>query len=196
MSSRRIACLLLGLWLGAGLLMAWVATQDLQSADKMAAHPDLAAAVQLKSLGASQALPLLRYLAAEQTRTNLETWGTIQLAIGSFFFFFMLFGTNQGKLALAIALLMTLIAFGQRLFVIPEILTRGRALDFVAQAPHRQQIQLNVLHYAYSLTEVVKGGLGLILAGIMVWRTGERTSVNTRQQVNAVDKADYRHVNR
>src|ERR1039458_7055732 len=79
MSCRRMACLLLGLWLGAGLLMAWVATQDLGSADRLAAHPDLAAAVQLKSLGANQTLPLLRYLAAEQTRNNLETWGTVQL---------------------------------------------------------------------------------------------------------------------
>ena len=195
MSSRRMACLLLGLWLGAGLLMAWVATQDLGSADRLTAHPDLAVAVQLKSLGANQTLPLLRYLAAEQTRDNLETWGTVQLFVGSFFFFFLLFGTNQGKFSLAVALLMVLIAFGQRLFLIPEILSRGRALDFLAQIPVHQRTQLDVLHYAYSLTEVVKGGLGLILAGILIWRTGGR-SLNARQEVQLVDKADHGHVNR
>src|ERR1039458_388059 len=182
MSSRRMACLLLGLWLGAGVLMAWVATQDLRSADRLAAHPDLAAALQLKSLGANRPLPFLRYLAAEQTRYNLETWGTVQLFVGSFFFFFLLFGTNQGKFSLTLALLMALIAFGQRLVLIPEILSRGRAMDFLAQIPVRQQTQLNVLHYAYSLSEAVKGGLGLILAGILIWRKGDR-SLNARQEV-------------
>ena len=195
MSSRRMACLLLGLWLGAGVLMAWVATQDLGSADRLAAHPDLAAALQLKSLGANQTLPLLRYLAAEQTRNNLETWGSVQLFVGSFFFFFLLFGTNQGKPSLALALLMAVIAFGQRLFLIPEILSRGRAMDFMAQIPVYQHTQLGVLHYAYTLTEVVKGGLGLILAGILIWRTGGR-ALNAGQEVYMVDKADHRHVDR
>ena len=195
MSSRRMACLLLGLWLGAGVLMAWVATQDLGSADRLTAHPDLAAALQLKSPGANQARPLLHYLAAEQTRNNLQTWGSVQLFVGSFFFFFLLFGTNQGKVSLALALLMALIAFGQRLFLIPEILSRGRAMDFMAQIPANQQTQLGVMHYAYSLTEVVKGGLGLILAGILIWRTGVQ-SLNAGQEVQMVDKADHRHVNR
>ncbi len=195
MTSRRMACLLLGLWMGAGVLMAWVATQNLRSVDRLAAHPDLAAALQLKSLGANQTLPLLRYLASEQTRNNLQTWGSVQLFVSSFFFFFLLFGTNQGKFSLALALLMALIAFSQRLFLIPEILSRGRAIDFVAQAPVYQQTQLDVLHYAYSLTEVVKGGLGLLLAGILIWRTGGR-SLNAGQEVQMVDKADHRHVNR
>jgi hypothetical protein len=195
MSSRRMACLLLGLWLGAGVLMTWVATQDLGSADRLAAHPGLAAAVQLKSLGVNQTLPLLRYLAAEQTRNNLETWGTLQLLVGSFFFFFLLFGTNLGKFSLALALLMALIAFGQRLFLIPEILSHGRALDFLAQVPPFQRTQLNVLHYAYSLAEAVKGGLGLILAGTLIWRTGGR-SLHAGQEFQMVDKADHRHVNR
>jgi len=190
-----MACLLLGLWLGAGVLMAWVATQDLRSADRVAAHPDLAAAVQLKSLGADQTLPLLRYLAAEQTRNNLETWGTAQLFVGSFFFFFLLFGTNQGKFSLSVALLMALIAFGQRLFLIPEILSRGRAMDFLTQVPVYQKTQLDVLHYAYSLTEVVKVGLGLLLATILIWRTGGR-SLNASQEVQTVNKGDHRHVNR
>lgn len=195
MSTRRMACLLLGLWLGAGVLMAWVAIQDLHSADRLAAHPDLVAALQLKSLGSSQTLPLLRYLAAEQTRTNLESWGSLQLLVGSFFFFFLLFGTNQGKFSLALALLMALTAFGQRLFLIPEILSRGRAVDFLAQIPPYQQTQLEVLHYAYSVTEAVKVALGLILAAILIWRTDGR-SLNARHEVQMVDKADHRHVNR
>jgi hypothetical protein len=98
-------------------------------------------------------------------------------------------------LSLTLALLMALIAFGQRLVLIPEILSRGRAMDFLAQIPVRQQTQLNVLHYAYSLSEAVKGGLGLILAGILIWRKGGR-SLNARQEVQMVDKADHRHVNR
>jgi hypothetical protein len=175
--------------------MAWVATQDLRSADRMAAHPDLAAAIQLKSLGANQTLPLLRYLAAEQTRTNLETWGTVQLFVGSFVFFFLLFGTNQGKFSLAVALVMTLIAFGQRLVLIPEILGRGRALDFLAHVSRRDQTQLDVLQYAYGLSEIVKVGFGLLLAAILIWRTGGR-SLDSVQEVQVVDKADHRHVNR
>jgi hypothetical protein len=191
-----MACLLLGLWLGAGLLMDWEEARNAGSADRVAAHPSLAAAVQIKTLGADRTTPLLHYVAAEQTRDILESWGSAQLFVGSLFFFFLLFGTSQGKSPLIVALLMVLIVFGERLLLVPEMLSRERALDFAAQIPVRQAAQLNVMHYAYVLAEVVKNGFGLILAGLMVSRSAGHRSFHARQEVYAVDEADYGHVNR
>ena len=75
MHSRRIACLLLGLWMGAGLWMLWVAADNVASADRLLVAPNAYAAAYLKSLGRVQLSPLTHYLANEQNRSLFQTWG-------------------------------------------------------------------------------------------------------------------------
>src|ERR1035441_10368822 len=127
MRTRRIACLLLGLWLGAGLWMQWLATNNSDSVNSLLTRPSSAAAVHLKSLGHAPIQPLAHYLAEEQNRSLFETWGMAQIAVSAAFFFFLLFGTRQGKAPLALALLLFLVAVGERAVVIPQMNMVGRS---------------------------------------------------------------------
>src|ERR1039458_2831628 len=117
MRSRRIACLLLGLWMGAGLWMLWVAADNSASADRLLLAPNASAAAYLKTLGRAQLSPLAHYLAADQNRALFEKWGVVQIVLGGLFFFFLLFGTRLGKLPLVVALLMLLIVVGERVAI-------------------------------------------------------------------------------
>ena len=194
MRARRIACLILGLWMGAGLMMAWLAAQNVRMADQLMALPNAAASLQFKSVGHAQSALLLRYLAAEQTRSEYEIWETVQLFLSAFFFFFLLFGTSQGKFTLGIALLLFLIVAFQRFAVTPQITGMGRALDFGAVASRREQAQYEVLRYGYLLSEAVKCGLGLVIGVALFWSSGR--SLDSGQEIHMIDKADHRHINR
>jgi hypothetical protein len=195
MRSRRIACLLLGLWLGAGLWMQFVAAENAAAADSLLTRPSAAAADYLKTLGRTPIGPLAHYLAAEQNRALFETWGTVQIALAAGFFFFLLFGTRQGKIPLALALLLFLIAVGQRTVITPYIATVGRVMDFAADPSHRARAAREVLNYGYTLSELVKWLLAAGVAGSLIWQRGGRSN-DSRHQVDMVDKANYRHIDR
>jgi hypothetical protein len=195
MRARRIACLLLGLWMGAGLLMAWVALENSRSVDRVLARGDPAVLLQFKTMDRTQATLLLRHVASEQGSYLRETWETTQLFLAAFLFFFLLFGTDQGKFSLALGLALFLIVASQRLGLTPEIVARIRALDFGAVVSRRDQLQLHVLEYAYNLSELVKGVVGLVLAGMLIWPRGGR-SLDAGEKFHVVDKADHRHINR
>jgi len=195
MRSRRLACLILGSWLGAGLLMAWASAESSRSVDRLLAQPNPLAAVEIRNAGRAPVTELLRYQVAELNRSYAETWEWAQLCLGTFFFFFLLFGTTQGKASLALALLMFLVVAAQRLLLTPEIVSMGRALDFAASYSSPDRNQLQVLHYGYTLTELAKLALGLTLAGLLTWQRSGR-SLDAGKQVNPVDKANHRHVDR
>src|ERR1035441_1442758 len=100
MNSRRLACFLLGIWMGGGLLMLWVAAESFGSVDRLLAQPHPVATAQFKALGRADARLLLRYQVAEQNRWYFQTWETAQIVIGVLFFFFLLFLTRENKFAL------------------------------------------------------------------------------------------------
>jgi hypothetical protein len=116
--------------MGAGLWMLWVAADSAASADRLLLSPSEAASAYLKSLGHVPLRPLAQYLAAERNRSLFEVWGVVQIALGGAFFFFLLFGTRLGKFPLALALLMLLIAVGERMALIPGMEMVGRATEF------------------------------------------------------------------
>src|SRR5664279_4497832 len=136
MRSRRIACLLLGFWMGAGLWMQWVASENTSGAENLLMRPSVDAAAYLKTLGRAQIGPLVQYLAAEENRALYETWGMVQIVLSGLFFFFLLFGTRLGKAPLAMALLLFLIAVAERVVVTPGMSMVGRATDFAADPSH------------------------------------------------------------
>src|SRR5690348_7945786 len=99
MHSRRLACFLLGLWLGTGVFMEWVSRENLAAVDRLLAQPDPAAAVRIamldKTLGKNETRLLLRHQASEQNRYYYELWEIVQLVVAAGFFFFLLFGTTE-----------------------------------------------------------------------------------------------------
>jgi hypothetical protein len=195
MRSRRIACLLLGLWLGAGLWMQWVVSVNLRSADNLLTRPSPDAAAYLKSLGRTPFSPLAHYLAAEQNRSLYDTWGTVQIVMSAFFFFFLLFGTRLGKVPIALALVMVAVVVAERAIVIPEMTMVGRATDFTANPSHRVNLMWAAMNYAYASAELVKWLLAAGIAAYLIFPKNRR-SLDSGHQVDMVDKANHRHIDR
>lgn len=181
MHSRRLACFLLGLWLGGGLLLAWVTRENLNAADRILAQPDPAAILRIRILGKEETRLLLRYQASEINRSELETWEIVQVVLGSLFFFFLLFGTMEGKMALALSLVLLLFILVQLLLLTPELNAAGKLLDFLTPATvHAQRVRYRVTNAAYYAIEVAKWAVQFFLAGLLIARSRGRSG-NARQ---------------
>jgi hypothetical protein len=195
MRSRRIACLMLGLWLGASLWMQWVVSENVKSAENLLLRPSADAAAYLKTVNTATVIPLAHYLAAEQNRALYDTWGMVQIVIGAGFFFFLLFGTRLGKVPIVLALVMLAVTVVERAVVIPEMNMVGRATDFAADPSHRIRLARAALDYGYAGAELVKWLLAAGVLSVIVFAHGRR-SLDSRHQVDMVDKANYRHIDR
>jgi hypothetical protein len=195
MHSRRFACFLVGIWLGCELLLGWVTMANSRSANLTLAGAHATAAAQLRQLGPGLG-PALRYQAAEQTRGLLEGWGTAQIALGGFLLLFLLFATEERPGALALALFLVALSAVEWVFLTPEMVAQGRALDFVAAgAEIHDRIRLSAFQNAYLGIEALKLVAGLMLGGRLMLRTRARLR-HVRGQVEMVDKSNHGHVDR
>ena len=175
--------------------MLWVAADNMASAQRLLLSPNSYAADYLKTLNHAQLIPLTRYLASEQNRSLLESWGVVQIVLAGVFFALLLFGTRLGKFPLVIALLMLILVIAERVAITPGMAMVGQYSDFKLDPSHRARVAGDALNYGYKMVEGVKFALGAILAVVLIWQE-RRRSLDSRKQVDLVDKADYRHINR
>jgi len=191
MHIRRIACWLLGAWIGGSLFMFVVATQNFRSVDRLLADPSASAVEHIDKLGKEPARMLLRYHVSEQNRWYFERWEKVQIALGALLVALAL-GSLRGRLAPGIALGLLCIVIAERLFLTPEIVRLGRLLDFVSPAaslPERAQFWR--LHGGYSALEMLKLVLAAVLTGQLIVKGRRRSG-----QIDLVDESDHRHVDR
>lgn len=196
MHSRRFACLLLGMWLAGGFLMTWIASENNRAVNHLLVQADPAATLRIKVFGSSEIALLMKYEAAELSRSEMEVWEDSQLILGTFFFMFLLFGTGEGKLALSLALVLLLGVITQRFFISPEIVAYGRLTDFAAaNATSGYRAKLLVLQGAYLAIEIGKWVGMIALCAILVSQGRSRKPLtNAWSKLNVVDKSDHRHV--
>ena len=177
--------------------MAWVTSQSISSAERLF-DEDPAVMVMLKTIGPTAGRALLRHQVAEENRHLAENWEYAQVFIGIFFFAFLLLGTREGKLPLGLALLMLLLVLAQCLVLTPELIFRGRPLDFAVKGgPAADRARFTLVQSAYFGVDWVKWAAGAALAAMLVFRRQRRASLGyVRQEVNMVNKADNGHVDR
>ncbi len=197
MHSRRFACFLLGVWLAGGLMVTWLASENSHAVDRLLASADPAVTVRIKLLGPQETSLLLRYEAAELTRHEVGLCLGVQIALGVFFLFFLLFGTGEGKFSLALALILVLCVSLQRLALWPEIVSIGKLVDFLSVGEGSGlRAKLLVMESAFFSVEVGKWVVITVLAGILIGRgRGRGSSDRSWNKFNVVNKADDRHVN-
>ena len=174
MHARRIACFVLGLWLGAAFLMAWMQVENRRLAARLFTGSAEPAGVSSSENAAGGAGALLSHRVLEQSGRVYQDWGALQLVLGVLFLFFLVFGTREKTLSIALALLMLAIVAVQR-FVLDASGSYVRTSDLLAEG--------------------LKWCLGLAL----IFKIGVRRQVrstHTRNQFDLIDKADHRHVNR
>lgn len=171
MHSRRLSCLLLGAWLGCSLFMGAVAILSFRSARTLLEEAPPQMRVLAQRAGGDEAMThILRYEVAEQNRQLFEIWEMFQIVMGLFLFGFLLFGTAEGKMPLAICLAMVVVVAAMHWLVTPHIVGLGRELDF--QSPDSSPLirsQLQARHAVYSALELVKLLLGAVLGALLVW---------------------------
>jgi hypothetical protein len=196
MHARRFACFILGLWLGGGILMAWVAMENRRMADRLVAQALPEASLELKALG-PKTQTLLRYHAAEANRSLARKWGAAQLILGGGFFLLMLFGSREDQFLLGGIVLLVALAALEYFIVTPAISSQGRVLDFIpADQGSAGRSQLWVLETARLGIEAAKWVLTLALAARMVLsRKRSGRSRDARRELDMVNKANYRSVN-
>src|SRR5262249_23255081 len=82
MHTRRLTTLLLGLWLGASILMDWIAMDSFSVVDDSFQSARDREPAMVKSIGVDPVKALLRYQTAELNRHHLYLWGYVQSVFG------------------------------------------------------------------------------------------------------------------
>jgi hypothetical protein len=193
MHARRFACMLLGFWLAGSILMTFLAADSANSAGRLLVDHGPAASLRIQSMGREEARIMLAYPVRQQVRWWLEEWANLELALGAFFFLFLLFGTREGKLALSVTLGIYAIVVFQRLFTLPQLLYLGAQMDFVALnvvIPERNE--LIAVQKLFTGVEIFQALAILGLGVYMIART--RRSSHAWDHVDMVDESDHRHV--
>ena len=171
MHSRRLSCLLLGAWLGCSLFMGAVAILSFHSARNLLEEAPPQMRLLTQRVGGEEAMThVLRYEVAEQNRQLFEIWELFQIVMGLFLLGFLLFGTAEGKMPLALCLAMVVVVIAMHWLVTPHIVGLGRELDFqsVDSSPLIRS-QLQARHAVYSALELVKLLFGTVLGALLVW---------------------------
>lgn len=176
------------------LFMAYVATGNFATVDQVLKAPSLEAEKMIQTLGNENARHLLRYLAGEENRGFFETWEIAEMIIGVGLAAFLILGLKQ-RLSSALTAAIIILTGFQHFKITPEMVWLGRSIDFIAwTADSQARSQFYKLHAAYGIIEGAKLLLMLVVAGFLF--TMSRRRSRQRVEVNAVDYADHRHVDR
>lgn len=161
---RRIAALLIGVWLGAAVLADVAVTQNFQTVDRFLAAPGSpATSISLNQIGRPLERTILRRNAAEENNFLFTNWEWAQLGLGALLFFILLFGDRPQKLYMALVLGMLVIVAAERFILTPQIVDLGRTVDGLASTDPVYK-HFWMLHGIYSGVDILKMLLGAFLA--------------------------------
>jgi hypothetical protein len=161
---RRLAAILVGVWLGAGTFADLAVTQNFQTVDRFLAAPgSIGTSVELNRAGRDHARLILRRNAGEENNFIFQNWERAEIIIGIALLAMLFFGGRPQKLMLAAALSMLLIVAVQHFFLSPEVTDMGRKLaDLPDDAALTKRFWM--FHGIYSGSEILKLLVGFALA--------------------------------
>lgn len=176
MQFHRLASFILGLWLGASILMDVAASQNFQSVTRVLSGGDLRMFELTRAAGGSEpARLLLRQFAGETNRFLFENWEWAELLVGLALFLVLLFARSYQKLALALCLGMFVIVASQRFYLTPAITELGRAVE------GGQGAMFKTFHALYGGAEIAKLLLGFGIALCLLIRPSGDKKTFVRQ---------------
>ncbi len=191
----RLASLLLGAWLCGSLFTMTVSTRKYTAVDEMLLSPKPNLAEQIESLRREPARQFLRHLATLQNTAMIENWERAQFALGILLMLTLFFGLESKPWLLVFAVVMFAALCLQHWQLTPQIVQVSRMLDVTATGtPPAEQTRLNNYHSAYAITEIVKVGLGGLMALGLAKRRRHR-SRRVEGEIDMIDDADHSHIN-
>jgi hypothetical protein len=179
MQFHRLASLILGIWLGASVLMDFVATGNFHTVSRVMGSLDVRALEAVRKVSDPDTLRLLlRYFAGEANRYLFEQWEWVELLLGLALLMVLLFGQSYQKLALSLCFLMICVVAVQRFGLTPAITRLGRELEFSNSPPSRR---FAAYHAAYGCAEIGKLLMGVVMAVRLLIRRGPAKKAFVRQ---------------
>jgi len=181
--ARRIAAMLLGIWLG-GILMISVATPAaFLSVDDLLASPSATTGKALKLLGPVTVKELLFQQVGESNRGLFNFWGYTQLTLATLVFLLLLFFTTVRRPVLGLSLGMLLMALLMNVFLIPRIGAIGREIRAGTRVDPVEALEkFKLLHMGFTLFELAVALLGLILAALLLRARSKSTRMRRRSR--------------
>lgn len=161
---RRVAAILLGIWLGAGIFADLAVTQNFQTVDRFLADPgSTGTSVELNRMGRAPARVMLRRNAGEENNFLFENWERAELMLGVVLLGTLFFGERPQKVMLAAGLAMWVLVLVQHFLLSPQVAEMGRSM-----ADHAEDAALSrkfwLFHGIYSGLEILKVVVGFGLA--------------------------------
>lgn len=161
---QRLAVLILGLWLGAGVFADVAVTRNFGTVDRFLANPGTSeAANEIAALGHDRARDLLRRNAGEENNSLFTDWERTELAIGAVLIALLAFG-RAGSASVALASSMFAIVAVQDFALSPAIAALGRVVPSLP-AGDPAVAHFWTMHGIYSGIEILKLAIGFVLAG-------------------------------
>ncbi len=163
------------------------AINNFHAVDRFLSNPGSDAAVLIHEAGHEKTRILLRRAAGESNVWLFEQWEWFQLGLGLALVLVLIFGPRLGakppKLVLLLCLLMLAIIFADRLFLTPNIARLGRVIDFLPPGPTLPERKtFGMYHGISSSLELVKLGLGIVAAGLLLVRRRPNANAFARDQ--------------
>ncbi len=127
---RRLAALLLGIWLGASILADVAVTQNFQTVDRFLQTPDsVSTSAALHDIPRDRMRFILRRNAAEENNWIFVNWERAEVVLGCLLFLLLLFGERPQIMLMALCAAMILIVGVEHFALTPTITDLGRRVD-------------------------------------------------------------------
>ena len=161
---RRIAALILGLWLGAAVFADFAITQNFKNVEGFLSDPGaVSTSIEMNRIGRWKERVIIQRYVAELNNNVFESWEWTELLLGSVLFASLFFGERPQKWMLAVPLVMLLIVMAQRFYLTPQVNEMGRKLaDLSAKDLLNETFRR--FHGIYVGAEILKVLLGCALA--------------------------------
>ncbi len=193
MHTRRIAAFFLGAWLMGCLFVLFISMQITRATTRILTFPMPQAAKMIDSLGKDNATLLLHHTAEESIRLIRNNWELMELAIGILLGLCLFLATQRRILPMVFGGAMFFLVLFQHFGISSELAYRGEQTDFPPGnsqlGPRERYLALDEVYY---IAEVMKLATGGILASYLFVFRARRS----RKEIDAIDDAKYRHVNR
>jgi hypothetical protein len=160
---------LLGAWIGITASMWFAATGSFSTVRRLVESPNPRLSEVTRPLGPDPTRLVLRHLASEINRTYFRAYGWAQIVLAAGLLFLLLRQTPRDTVALVTVGAMLAVVLFLTFYVTPEIVSVGRAMDFVPRDPPPEMGRFRILHGAYTALDGVKllAGIGLLARWVM-----------------------------
>ncbi len=177
--NRSLPILLLGVWLGASILVDLAVTQNFQTVDRFLAAPGNPATTgQLDAIGRSQERVILRKNAAEENNWTFLNWERAELVIGVALLAILMREARSERFPLMAAVALLVMIAGEHFLLTPQITSLGRVVDDLTSSDPQYRT-FWMLHGFYSGLEILKM---LIIFGLAARLTFARNTVSVASQ--------------